>query len=126
MSIVIENKDLIPEIDDAQMSIYAEKILSTLGGCVTFGPFQLCADVELDPPSAKVTLSYNGNQVGECQLDATHHECDTKWGNDYVKIDVTINLDIPGKKITATGKVCIHVPVFGWKCIKHTVTVYSW
>ncbi len=126
MSIEVKQEDLLPEINASQMSIDADKLLSMMGGCVSFGPFKLCANVELLPPSAKVTMSYNGNEVAVCQLDASHTECNAKYGNSNAKIDVTVKLDIPGKKITATGKACVHVPVIGWKCMSHTVTVYSW
>lgn len=126
MSIEVKDEDLLPELNEAQMSMYAEELLSTLGGCVSFGPFKLCANVKLSPPSAKVALSYNGNQVAECAVSESHPECTAKWGNGHVKIDVKIKLDLHSKKITAKGKACVHVPVIGWKCMSHTVTVYSW
>ena len=126
MSTEVENEDLIPEIGNEQLQTYAIKQLSTLGGCVTYGPFKICADITSDPLSAEVIVSYNGSQVGKCVVNAAHPECRVTYGNSLVKLDVKIKLDISGKKITAEGKVCVHVPVVGWQCVSKTVTVYSW
>lgn len=126
MSTEVESNDLLPEIGNEQMKAYAIKQLSTLGGCVTYGPFKICADVTSDPLGAEVIVSYNGSQVGKCVVNEAHPECRVTYGNSLVKLDVKVRLDISEKKITATGKVCVNVPVFGWQCVSKTVTVYSW
>ena len=126
MSLEEKNTDLLPEIDEDQMNIYAEEILYSRDGCVSFGPFKLCADVKLDPPSAKITLSYHDRQLAVCDVSESHPDCEAKWGNSHVKVDVKFKLDMAGKKITATGKACIHISHLGWKCMSRTITVYSW
>jgi hypothetical protein len=117
------------EVDEATplaatADAFAAQSLAAISADWGVGPLRIAARVS--GSSVSVAVSLGGVRIANAKLSAGKPSFKVSANVGLAKAELRVVADFKRRVVVATGKVCVRVPPFRWKCRSFNVTILRW